>query len=118
MVDRHAAGVSVDLLSNKMNREERHILQSLTSRRGFLGATGAATLAALTGSSPQALLGATTAPKATADTLIVLWMAGGMAQTETFDPKKPAEFEPGMAANGVLSTFKPIDTVVDSIKLS
>ena len=23
----------------------------------------------------------------TADTLIILWMAGGMAHTETFDPK-------------------------------
>ena len=25
---------------------------------------------------------------ATADTLIVLWMAGGIAHTETFDPKR------------------------------
>ena len=26
--------------------------------------------------------------KPTADTVIVLWMAGGMAHTETFDPKR------------------------------
>src|SRR5260370_38790271 len=45
-------------------------------------------------------------------------MAGGMAQTETFDPKRPAEFEPGMKANDVLSTFRPIDTAVDNIKFS
>src|SRR5260370_15758892 len=45
-------------------------------------------------------------------------MAGGMAQTETFDPKRPAEFEPGMKANDVLSTFRSIDTAGDNIKFS
>ena len=35
-------------------------------------------------------------PKATADTVILLWMAGGMAQTETFDPKRYTPFAPGM----------------------
>lgn len=54
----------------------------------------------------------------TADTLIVLWMAGGMAQTETFDPKRYTPFAVGTPSNQVLSTFKPIDTVVDPIKIS
>ncbi|MBM3735217.1 MAG: DUF1501 domain-containing protein [Acidobacteria bacterium] len=53
-----------------------------------------------------------------ADTLILLWMAGGMAQTETFDPKRYTAFEPGMDPNRVLSTFPAIDTVVDNIKIS
>ncbi len=54
----------------------------------------------------------------TADTLILLWMAGGMAQTETFDPKPYTPFEPGLDPKGVLSTFKTIDTAVDNIKFS
>jgi hypothetical protein len=53
-----------------------------------------------------------------ADTLILLWMAGGMAQTETFDPKRYTPYEPGMESTRVLSTFPSIDTVVDNIKLS
>ena len=54
----------------------------------------------------------------TADTLIVLWMAGGMAHTETFDPKLYTAFEPGLKPDQVLSTFPQIDTVVDNIKLT
>lgn len=101
-----------------MQFEERQILSSMISRRGFLGASASATLAALAAGAPRQLFGATEKPKATADTMILLWMAGGMAQTETFDPKRPSVFESGMSANQVLSTFRPIDTVVDNIKLS
>ncbi len=91
-------------------------LQDALTRRVFLSAS--ATLAALAGGAPRALWAATERPKPTADTLIVLWMAGGMAQTETFDPKRPAEFQTGMKPQDVLSTFKPIDTPVDHIKIS
>jgi len=45
-------------------------------------------------------------------------MAGGMAQTETFDPKRYTPYEPGLDPNRVLSTFRPIDTAVDNIKIS
>src|SRR5690606_27008370 len=48
----------------------------------------------------------------------VLWMGGGMASTETFDPKRHAPFEPGMPSERVLSTFPSIDTAVDHIKFS
>ncbi len=65
-----------------------------------------------------AALAAPAKPEATADTLILLWMAGGMAQTETFDPKRYTPFEPGLDPNRVLSTFPTIDTAVDNIKLS
>ncbi len=100
-----------------MNAEERRI-SSRISRRGFMsrGVTAAATLAALTGSEPKVVRGA--APEATADSIIVLWMAGGMAQTETFDPKRYTPFEPGVRTAEVLSTFPAIDTVVDGIKVS
>jgi hypothetical protein len=80
-----------------MNREE-HLIAGRISRRGFVGATAAASLAALVGSEPQQLRA--DAPKATADAVIVLWMAGGMAQTETFDPKRYTPFAPGVRSGG------------------
>jgi len=80
-------------------------------------ASAGATLAALLGREPKQLQGATKIePKA--DTLILLWMAGGMAQTETFDPKQYTPFERGLESNRVLSTFPNIDTAVDNIKIS
>jgi hypothetical protein len=85
-----------------------------------MGATAGATLAALGGHEPRLLQAAQAAspPKPTADAIIVLWMAGGMAQTETFDPKKYTPFEAGVKVERVLSTFPTIDTAVDSIKFT
>jgi hypothetical protein len=90
------------------------------SRRDFLKTAGATTLSALAAGYPRALLAAEEqgTPKATADTVIVLWMAGGMAHTETFDPKRYTPFEKGISPNSVLSTFPSIDTAVDNIKFS
>src|SRR6187455_906489 len=89
------------------------------TRRGFMGCTAAATLSALAGREPLLALGAAQAPpRATADAVIVLWMAGGMAQTETFDPKRYTPFAPGVRADQVLSTFPAIDTAVDDIKFT
>jgi hypothetical protein len=45
-------------------------------------------------------------------------MAGGMAQTETFDPKKKTEFAPGTPSSAVLSTFGSIPTAVDGVRIS
>lgn len=100
-----------------MNREERQALAAV-SRRHFVHWTGSATLAALAGAAPRSLAGATPKPPARADAVILLWMAGGMAQTETFDPKRYTEFSPGLPAERVLSTFPAIDTAVDGIKIS
>ena len=55
--------------------------------------------------------------KSTADTVILCWMAGGMASTETFDPKRYTPFSKGLQSDQVLSTFPKIDTVVDNIKV-
>ncbi|MGZ5543614.1 MAG: DUF1501 domain-containing protein, partial [Limisphaerales bacterium] len=41
-----------------------------------------------------------------------------MAHTETFDPKRYAPYEKGMATQKMLSTFPSIDSKVDHIKLS
>ena len=81
-----------------------------------MGATAGATLAALAGGEP--LLGQISKTNATADSVILLWMAGGMAQTETFDPKQYTPYSAGLQSNQVLSTFPSIDTKVDNIKFS
>jgi uncharacterized protein (DUF1501 family) len=99
-----------------MTREERFITAQLTRRR-FLGATAGATLAAFVEGREPRLVASQTRP-ATADAVIVLWMAGGMAQTETFDPKQYTPFEPGVRVERVLSTFPTIDTAVDHIKFT
>jgi hypothetical protein len=54
----------------------------------------------------------------TADCLVLLWMAGGQATTETWDPKKYTPFERGMEAKAVISTFKSIPTSVDGLRIS
>ena len=98
-----------------MTTEEK-LISARVSRRGFMGATASATLAALIGREPELLHAG--GSEATADAVIVLWMAGGMAQTETFDPKRYTPFEPGVRTEKVLSTFPSIDTAVDNIKFS
>jgi len=82
-----------------------------------------ATIAALgTGSPIASLMGNASvdiASKiATADSVILLWMAGGMAHTETFDPKRYTSFEKGMEGNRVLSTFNSLPTALDGIQFS
>ena len=94
-------------------------LDPLTDRREFLRTAGAAALAALATGEPRLVHGAGTQnPRATADTVILLWMGGGMAHTETFDPKLHTPFEVGLDSKRVLSTFPSIDTAVDQIKIS
>ncbi|HVM86951.1 MAG TPA: DUF1501 domain-containing protein [Puia sp.] len=92
------------------------------NRRDFLKKSSAATLAALAAGAPVASLltscGRSKKIEATADTVILLWMAGGMAHTETFDPKAYAPFQKGMESNRVLSTFPSFPTALDGIKFS
>lgn len=99
-----------------MNKQELQIYSEV-SRRGFMGATAAATLGALVAREPV-LVRAAPAKPATADAVIVLWMAGGMAQTETFDPKRYTPFERGVKIEQVLSTFPAIRTAVDHIQFT
>ena len=90
-----------------------------STRRDFLATASAATLSALAAGFPRAVAAQaaeTLAP--TADAVIVLWMGGGMAHTETFDPKRYTPFAPGLRPDQVLSTFPSIDTTVDQIKFS
>lgn len=90
------------------------------TRREFLKKTSAAMAAALATGAPRVAraAGSRTAPAPTADTCILLWMAGGMAAPDTFDPKHYEPFEVGLKAEQIISTFPAIDTVVDNIKLT
>jgi hypothetical protein len=92
----------------------------MTNRRDFLKTLSATTLATMSAGAPRLFGNEAPLEKIvpTADRLIVLWMGGGMAHTETFDPKRYAPFERGMDSNSVLSTFPSINTSVDHIKFS
>ena len=94
--------------------------QNNFNRRAFLKHTSAATLGALAAGAPRQILAknASDSIEPTADSVILLWMGGGMASTETFDPKLYTEFEKGLSPEKVLSTFPAIDTSVDNIKLT
>lgn len=90
------------------------------TRRDFLARMSAATLAAMTAREPRRLFAAEDeAPEErfepTADAVILLWMAGGMAATETFDPKSYAAFEIGLEVKKILSTFPSIPTAIDGV---
>lgn len=91
------------------------------SRRRFLGSSSAAVMAAMAAGAPMtALMSGCGGKQATSstDTVILLWMAGGMAHTETFDPKRYTPFEKGMEADRVLSTFPSVPTALDGIRFS
>jgi hypothetical protein len=89
------------------------------TRRDFIKTASTATLSALAAGFPRPLFAEPEEkPKPTAETVIVLWMAGGMASTDTFDPKRYTAFAPGLKPDQVLSTFPQIDTTVDHIKLT
>ena len=99
------------------------MINSTITRRNFIKASSAATLAAFAAGAPVAsiLTGCTKRSMladASADTVILLWMAGGMAHTETFDPKKYTPFEKGMEGNRVLSTFESFPTRLSGINFS
>jgi hypothetical protein len=89
------------------------------NRRDFVKALGAAAAAALAGTEPRPAAGEPVVhPRPTADTCILLWMAGGMAAPETFDPKRYTPFEVGVPSEKILCTFPAIPTVVDGVKIS
>ncbi|MEI7956656.1 MAG: DUF1501 domain-containing protein, partial [Verrucomicrobiota bacterium] len=87
-------------------------------RRDFLKKLSAASIAALMARAPRAAAAdALHQPTATADACILLWMGGGMAAPDTFDPKTYQPFVKGAPVAKMLSTFPAINTAVDSIKI-
>jgi hypothetical protein len=94
-------------------------LTPAVSRRQFLQQLSAASLTALAAGEPRLFADEPIQhPKPTADACILLWMAGGMAAPETFDPKRYVPFEIGVPSEKIMSTFPAIDTAVDNIKIT
>ena len=95
-------------------------IQEQLARRTFLKQLSAASAAALACDATPALGNSQDAkhPEPRADSCILIWMAGGMAAPDTFDPKTYSPFEKGLAVDNILSTFPAIDTSVDNIKLT
>jgi hypothetical protein len=88
-------------------------------RRDFIKQLGMASTAALATNGTQAFGNDLVIhPKAKADSCILIWMGGGMAAPDTFDPKRYLPFEKGLEVNKILSTFPAIDTNVDGIRIS
>jgi Protein of unknown function (DUF1501) len=90
------------------------------TRRDFLRGMNAAALAALAGGEPRLLHGAEPVkhPEPTADTIILLWLAGGMAAPDTFDPKRYIPYEVGVPSEKILCTFPAIKTALDGVEVS
>jgi phage gpG-like protein len=90
------------------------------ARRDFLKHLSSASAAALACGGARALGNTQDAPELTskADSCILIWMAGGMAAPDTFDPKAYSPFKKGLDVENILSTFPSIDTSVDNIKIT
>lgn len=87
-------------------------------RRDFIKQLSAAATAAWMTGEPRLVQAASFQhPPARADACILLWMAGGMAAPDTFDPKRYHPFQKGLEVSRMLSTFPAIDTNVDGIKI-
>ncbi|MDZ4859430.1 MAG: DUF1501 domain-containing protein, partial [Candidatus Hydrogenedentes bacterium] len=56
-------------------------------------------------------------PHARADSVIVIWLPGGIAQTDTWDPKQFTPYSAGMKGSELLGTCPSIPTSADGILL-
>jgi hypothetical protein len=89
------------------------------NRREFLKHSAKLGAIAMAAAGPARLVQAaspTSRRKATADNVVLLWMGGGVAQTETFDPKPMVTFEQGMDARRVLTTYPSIPTALPGVQ--
>ncbi len=55
--------------------------------------------------------------KPKADSVILIWLPGGVAQTDTWDTKRFTPYRQGMKGNELLSTCESIPTAADGIRL-
>ena len=88
------------------------------TRKEFLRRMAAASALTLAGGAPRLRAETVAHPEARADACILIWMAGGMAAAETFDPKAYVPFEVGTPIEKIFSTFPAIDTAVDGMQIS
>ncbi len=81
------------------------------NRREFLKAAAAAGVSAALPNYARA----TPKIKPSADSMVLIWLPGGIAQTDTWDHKKHTPYEPGMKGNQLLGTCPALPTNVDGI---
>jgi hypothetical protein len=81
------------------------------TRRRFLQAGVAAALTA------PSLAAASRKLAAQADSVIFVWLPGGVAQADTWDPKEFTPFEKGMKGSELLGTCPTIPTSLDDLKI-
>ena len=97
-------------------------MDHFVTRRAFLQKMQQASIAAMAASLPTVPFLSSCQRQAKvpakADAVILLWMAGGMCHTETFDPKVFTPFEKGMESKKVISTFPSVPTALDGIHFS
>jgi len=109
------------MTAHPMNHPLDPTVPPAIARRDFLRRLAAATTAAWAAGEPRAALGAEGSavdqPAPRADACILLWMGGGMAAPDTFDPKRYEPFQKGLEVKRMLSTFPAIETAVDGVKI-
>lgn len=52
-----------------------------------------------------------------ADAMILIWLPGGVAQTDTWDPKEHTPFRTGMKGSELLGTCESIPTAADGVRI-
>lgn len=87
---------------------------SQLQRRDFLKASLAAAFA---GSTSAAAPTPAQRPRAAADAVILVWLPGGVAQADTWDPKEFTPFTAGMKGSELLGTCPSIATTVDGLRI-
>ncbi len=83
------------------------------NRRDFIKGAAAAGLAGAY--APGAWASEPQITRGSADSLIVIWLPGGIAQTDTWDPKKHTPFTAGMKGSDLLGTCPTIPTAADGV---
>lgn len=87
------------------------------TRRKFIGsalAAGAGLASGVRGADSEA---ARIRRAAKADAMILIWLPGGIAQTDTWDPKKFTPYRAGMKGHELLGTCPSIATAADGIRI-
>ncbi len=99
-----------------MNR--RQFLKSSVASAAGAAALGWSRSARAAGPSTHSALGTQPSDltKGTADSVIFIWLPGGIAQTDTWDPKKHTPYVKGMKGSQILGTCSSIPTAADGIQ--
>jgi hypothetical protein len=96
-------------------------MASKLTRREFIQTTAAVAGAGLSAGTLQSFAENSTQPKPKltpkADSMILIWLPGGIAQSDTWDTKQFTPYRAGMKGNELLGTCKSIPTSADGIVL-